>query len=271
MTSLALEFVSVFGLSPVALAHLAADLGFKHFTTVLQPFGQSILGHPSFSLREDAALRRELHHVMRDRGVSLSLGEGIAITEDVHAKEAYPRDLEIMQTLGIRRINVVSLDPDLARTFDQLADLTELASGFGIETLIEFVPIFTVADLSTAYDAVRHVGRPDCRIMFDTMHFCRSGSQVSDLAALDLSMIGYIQLCDVPLRPSNEDYMDEAVHQRAAPGDGDLPLRNILRALPRDRVVGLEIPLRAEALAGQGDHERISRCIDAALAILPDD
>src|SRR5258708_3505358 len=60
MTNIALEFISVFGLSPVALAHLAADLGYKHITAPLERFGDSVLGYPRFSLREDAALRREL-------------------------------------------------------------------------------------------------------------------------------------------------------------------------------------------------------------------
>lgn len=269
MTSLAIEFISVFGLSPVGLAHLTADLGYQHFTTVLQPFGESLLGHPRFSLRDDADLRKELLAVMRDRGVSLSLGEGIGIMPGADVREAFPRDLEIMAELGIPRINVVSLEPDLQRTFDQLGALSEMAGQHGIETLIEFVPIFTIADFPTARAAVRHVGRQDCRIMLDTMHFFRSGARIEDLSAADPHEIGYIQLCDVPQPPAIADYMEEAVYQRAAPGDGDLPLKEVLAALPRDRVVGLEVPLRAEALAGIDDAARLGRCLDAARAILP--
>ena len=81
--------------------------------------------------------------------------------------------------------------------------------------------------------------------------------------------IGYIQLCDAPRQHVIPDYMEEAVYQRAVPGDGELPLQAILAALPRDRVIGLEIPLRAEALGGVDDAARMRRCIDAARTILP--
>lgn len=268
MTGLALEFVSVFGLSPVALTEIAARLGCQHITTVLQPFRESLEGHTRFSLREDKALRRDLIAAMRDTGVSLSLGDGIAIMENLDVREAWGGDLDIMQELGIPRINVVSLEPDLARTLDQLAALTEMAAQRGIETLIEFVPIFTIRDLPAALSAIAHVGRPECRVMFDTMHFCRSGGKATDLATVDPQAIGYIQLCDVPLAPLIPDYMDEAVNQRAIPGEGELPLLDILKALPRDRIVGLEIPLRAEALAGAGDEARMARCVEAARTLL---
>lgn len=269
MTNIAIEFISVFGLSPVALTNLAADLGYQHITTTLEPFGDSLLGYPRFSLRKDAALRRELIAVMADRGISLSLGEGIGIMENVDVRDAHGPDLELMAELGIPRINVVSLEPDLQRTFDQLGHLTEMASQVGMETLIEFVPIFTVATLPEALAAVRHVGRKDCRIMLDTMHFFRSGAQIADLAEIDPEAIGYIQLCDAPFRPVIPDYMEEAVYQRAAPGDGELPLQQLLEAAPRDRVVGLEIPLRAEALAGIGHEARMRHCLEAARNILP--
>ena len=49
--------------------------------------------------------------------------------------------------LGAPRINVVSLDPDLRSTFDQLAALTELGAQRNIETDVEPVPGLTIGDL----------------------------------------------------------------------------------------------------------------------------
>jgi sugar phosphate isomerase/epimerase len=245
-----LEFIGVFGMPPVQLARMAAELGYQHFTTVLEPFASRQLDFPTFSLREDKAMRRELVKVMGDVGVSLSLGEGIAIAENLDVRQAYAADLEIMRELGIPRINVVTLDPDLPRTFDQLAILTEMAGDLEIETLIEFVPIFTIPDIPTALEAIAQVGRPDCRMTLDTMHFFRSGAQISDFDDLDSQLIGYIQLCDVHMPPVIPDYMEEAVAERMIPGEGDLPLRKLMAALPRDRVVGLEIPMRSLAMLG---------------------
>jgi sugar phosphate isomerase/epimerase len=104
--------------------------------------------------------------------------------------------------------------------------------------------------------------------MFDTMHFGRSAARISDLAALDPQFIGYVQLCDAPRIPVIEDYMEEAMFERMVPGEGELPLLDMLAALPRDRVIGLEVPLRREAEAGVGPHERLGRCVEAARNLL---
>jgi sugar phosphate isomerase/epimerase len=269
MVDLGIEYISVFGLPPVQFVELAADLGCRYITTSLRRSGTyNPHGYPVFCLREDAALRRELTAVMRERGVSLSSAEGIGIFENLDVRSAYPADLDMLQELGVPRINVVSLDPDLGRTFDQLALLAEMAARVGIETLVEFVPIFPVSDLATALAAVRHVARPECRIMFDTMHFGRSSARISDLAAVDPQLIGYVQLCDAPRTPVIKDYMEEAMFERMAPGEGELPLFDMLTALPRDRVIGLEVPLRREAEAGVGPRERLRRCVAAARSLL---
>lgn len=272
MVDLGIECISVFGLPPVQFVELAADVGCRHITTTLQPshvreqFNPH--GYPRFSLKEDKALRREMLAVMRERDVSLSLGEGLVIFEKLDVRAAYGPDLDVMRELGIERINVVSVDPDLGRSFDQLGALAEMAAAAGMETLVEFVPIFTFCDLPTALAAIRHVGRRDCRLLIDTMHFGRSGARSSDLAELDPQLIGYVQLCDAPLVPTIPDYMEEAMFQRAVPGEGELPLLDILKALPRQRIVGLEVPLRSEAEAGVEPHERMARCVEAARTLM---
>ncbi len=266
---LSIEYISVFGLPPVQLVELAAALGCRHITTALRRSGPyNPHGYAAYCLRDDAALRREMIAAMCEHGVSLSSAEGIGIHANLDVRSAYPADLDLLRELGVPRINVVSLDPDLGRTFDQLAHLAAMAANVGIEVEVEFVPIFTIADLATAEAAVRHVGRADCRIMFDTMHFGRSAASIGDLAAIDPKLIGYVQICDAPRIPIIEDYMEEAVFERMVPGEGELPLLEMLAALPRDRVLGLEVPMRRAAEAGIGPHERLGRCVQAARALL---
>ncbi|WP_260610478.1 hypothetical protein [Sphingomonas sp. IC081] len=67
---------------------------------------------------------------MAETGVTIASGEGVAIVPEHDVRDLYAGDLVIMEGLGIPRINVVSLDPDLPRSFDHLATLCELASGF---------------------------------------------------------------------------------------------------------------------------------------------
>jgi len=45
----------------------------------LFPFDYNPHGYPCFSLKEDSALRREMVAAMRDRAVSISLGEVFAV------------------------------------------------------------------------------------------------------------------------------------------------------------------------------------------------
>jgi sugar phosphate isomerase/epimerase len=158
---------------------------------------------------------------------------------------------------------VVSIDKDLNRSFDQFAALVAGAAAVGMETTVEFIPGLIVGDLATAVAALNHVRRPGFRLLIDTMHLVRSGGGADDIAALDANLIGYVQICDAPLVSSHVEYFHEALFERRVPGSGELPLLDILSALPRDRVFGLEIPMLTQAQAGIGPHQRLSRCLAA--------
>jgi sugar phosphate isomerase/epimerase len=52
--------------------------------------------------------------------------------------------------------------------------------------------------------------------------------------------------------------------ERMAPGDGELPLREILSALPPDTVIEIEVPQRSLALSGVSPIDRLRPCVEAA-------
>lgn len=267
MTRLGIENISVFGLPPIDFVNLAADLGCQCISTGLTSFDFGICDYPAFSLRDDAALRREMKAAMRDRGIVISLGEGLTIRPGVSAKD-YESDLDLMAELGVEVINTVSMEPDLARTFDEFAVLAEMAASRGLRTTTELAPSLAVADLPTALAAVRHVGRTDFNLLIDTMHVIRSGSTIADIAALDPALIGYVQLCDATRKPRFESYFEESMFERMVPGEGELDLPGLLAVLPPDRTYSLELPLRSEAMAGVGPHERLGKCVTAARKLL---
>jgi sugar phosphate isomerase/epimerase len=269
MDRLGVEMLCVFGMPPVEYVHLVADLGCRYITTAMVGFAPvQTLGYQPFSLRDDPRLRRDLLAAMDDRGVSIALGEGMLIAPGVDVR-SYAGDLDIMAELGIPRINTVSLEPDQPRTFDELAVLTDVAADRGILTSIEPVPGLAVADLRSAMAAVEHVGRDEISLLIDTMHVARSGAGPDDLRALPAERIGHVQLCDVPLQSTRKyHYTEEAMYHRMAPGEGELPLAEMLAALPRDRVVGLEVPMRSLAEAGVSAYDRIRPCVEAARALL---
>lgn len=267
MAELGIEAISVFGLPPVAYVTLAADLGCRNISTGLSAFPYNPHDYPAFSLRDDAALRRDMIAALRSRGVTISLGEGLTIRPGGDVR-SYERDLDIFAELGAVRINTVSMDPDRGRTFDQFGVLAELAAARGLQTTTEFAPGLTVADLPTAVEAVRHVGRADFKLLVDTMHLVRSGSGAAEIAALDPGLIGYVQLCDAPMAPRFASYFEESMFERVAPGEGGLGLKEVVAALPGGCVFSLEVPLRSEAEAGSGPERRLRKCVEAARTLL---
>jgi sugar phosphate isomerase/epimerase len=264
-----IENISVFGLPPVEFVNLAADLGCQHISTGLTGFDFGVHHYPAFSLRDDARLRREMMMAMRDRGVSISLGEGCTIREGVGAA-GYARDLDLFVELGTERINTVSMDPDFARTCDEFAKLAELCTQRGMRVTTELAPSLTICDLATALEALRQVNNPEFRLLIDTMHVVRSGSTPADIAALDPDLIDYVQICDAPRAPRFASYHEESMFERMVPGEGELGLRDLVAVLPPDRVYAVEVPLRSEALAGKGPAERLGKCVDAVRRMLAD-
>ncbi|MDB5726296.1 MAG: Xylose isomerase domain protein barrel [Novosphingobium sp.] len=267
MARIGIENISVFGLPPVEFVGLAADLGCQHISTGLTSFPFGLHDYPPFSLREDVALRREMIAVMQDRGVSISLGEGCTIREGVEAS-SYATDLDLFAALGAERINTVSMEPDFSRTCDQFGIMAELAAERGLRITTELAPSLTIDSLPTALAALRQIGRPDFRLLIDTMHVIRSESTPADVAALDPELIDYIQICDAPRRPRFESYHEESMFERMVPGEGELDLPELLKVLPADRVYAIEVPLRSQALAGIGPHERLGRCVEATRRLL---
>jgi sugar phosphate isomerase/epimerase len=263
MRDLGIEFISVFGLPPVDFVHLAADLGCRYISTALVATPLESLGYPAFSLKDDARLRQDLVTAMDDCGVSISLGEGMVIAPGADVVNL-AADLNVMAELGTAQINTVSFDPDRNRTFDQLAMLTEMAAERGIGTTIEMAPGLTIGDLPTAVAAIEHVGRPDLRLLVDTMHWARLGYGAVELHELGPEKIGYVQLSDTTLKLRMKSYLEEALYERMAPGDGELPLAEILGAVPANVVVGLEIPMRGLAESGVGPMDRLRPCVAAA-------
>jgi sugar phosphate isomerase/epimerase len=143
-----------------------------------------------------------------------------------------------------------------------------MAGERGLLTTIEFAPAQQVATLADALAVIAFVGRTDFKLLIDAMHFFRSGGSVDQIAALDPALIGYAQLCDVPLVPVEHDYMKEAMFQRMAPGQGELPLAAFVAALPRDIPIGLEVPMLAAAEAGTMQIAVLRPAVEAARRLL---
>jgi sugar phosphate isomerase/epimerase len=267
MSRLGIELLSVFGLEPVAHVELAADLGCGFISSGLTQLPFNPHGYEAWSLRDDLLLRRRLRDVLRDRGVVIGLGEGFTVRPGADMAERGGH-MDIMAELGVVCAGGSAMEPDVSRMKDQFAALAEVAGARGMRASVELVPGSPVGTLEAALDVVRHVGRANFGLLLDSMHFFRSGGTLEALRAVDPAVIFYAQLCDVPMPAREPDYMREAMFNRLAPGQGDLPLADFVAALPGDVPLGLELPNLALAEAGVGPRERLAGAVAAAQGLL---
>ncbi|MNC39150.1 hypothetical protein D3C75_877930 [compost metagenome] len=117
---------------------------------------------------------------------------------------------------------------------------------------------------------VENAGRANGCVLVDAFHFNRSASRLEDLARLDPSRMRYAQLCDVagPVPDDMDEILRQARNERRFPGDGDCDLLGLLRALPADLPLSLEVPSRQLLEQGVGALERAQIAIDKARTLL---
>ena len=150
--------------------------------------------------------------------------------------------------VGARNILVASRDADNARVGARLAALAQRLSGTDIRLVLEFLPILGVRTLAQATAIVAAVGDPRVGVLVDNLHLSRAGSIPSDLAGLDRNLLPYLQICDAPAVPADAAIpalLHEALHGRLLPGDGGLPIDELLAQVPS---VPLSLELRSEVL-----------------------
>ncbi len=177
------------------------------------------------------ALRRETMAALRDNQMSILNGEGFLIREGSNIADS-AQDMDLLAELGTRSVNIISIDSDLGRSTDQLGKFAEMAAARGMAATLEYMAGMVIGTLAAAAQVVRAVGQPGFGVMVDAMHLSRSGGTPADVAAKDPALVTYLQLCDVPVKPIDASYGEEARHNRLALGDGELPLAEIVAAFP---------------------------------------
>ena len=111
--------------------------------------------------------------------------------------------------------------------------------------------------------------RPNAGLLIDPIHFDRGGNVPSDIAVIPRARLRYMQLCDAPAeRPrDHETLIFQARSERLMPGDGGLDLKAIVRAMPVDIPIALEVPMRTLAQT-VGAVERAKRMREKTEALL---
>jgi sugar phosphate isomerase/epimerase len=267
MDRLSLEFISTLGMNPADAVRLAAELGVRRTGMAPSPIAANPHHFAPWDLRDDPALVRAVKAAAREHGVEISLGEGFIIMPGLNMAEAEAL-VDIMAELGAPVLNACSMEQDRERALDEFALFAGMAASRGLVATLEFLPLMWPMTLAEALEFVKAAAAPNARLLLDAMHVYRSGATSMDVAALDPAMIGYVQLCDVPMPDASDDYGMEARDNRLCPGEGDLPLADFIAALPDTVTIGLEVPMAKKAAEGVGLREALTPCVTAARRLL---
>jgi sugar phosphate isomerase/epimerase len=233
----------------VSLAH---DTGFDAVGIRAAGIGPT---EEEWPMRTGSPMLAETLRRMADTGVRVLDAELVRIDPQTVVASYQPL-FETAAALGASFINVMGDDPDLSRARDTFAALADAARPYGLRPAIEAIPYMQVKTLS---DAAVLVGESGGGIIIDPLHLQRSGGTPADVGSLDPGLLAYCQLCDAPLtaphnlpRPrelprgqSVEGITDLALEARAVrllPGDGELPLAEIIAALPAGLAFSVETP-----------------------------
>lgn len=157
------------------------------------------------------------------------------------------RLIDIAHEVGALNVLCISTDPDLDRTAASFATLCQHAAPAGIRCVLEFMRFTTVRSLTDALAVVQAAAQPNGGLLIDALHLDRCGHGPSDLAGLDPALFPYAQICDAPqTRPADQELTAEALDGRLLPGQGALPLAELLAVLPAG--LPLSVELRSASL-----------------------
>ena len=150
--------------------------------------------------------------------------------------------------VGARNVLTVSRGPEPAQFADRFAELCDHAAPAGITVVVEPTLLYSVTTLAESQHVVSLAGRPNGAILADNLHLDRAGGNaIEALSQLDAARLPYAQVCDGPAAPadtSRAGLFSDARDERRLLGEGDLPVREFVAALPPRIPLSLEIRSR---------------------------
>jgi sugar phosphate isomerase/epimerase len=235
-----LAHLSALSLPPPRLVEVAARAGYKYVGLRLNRVTPD---EPLYALAEDRALMKETKARLGDTGVKVLDIELARMGPDNDARSYLPI-LEAGAELGAGHVLAQLPDPDRGRALERFVALCELARPLGLGIDLEFISWTETADLGAAVRVLREAAQPNAGILVDTLHFARSGSSLEELRSLPREWFRYAQVCDASAQApaTREEVIYAARFARLFPGEGGLPVREIMAALPPAIPCALEIP-----------------------------
>ena len=237
---ISLAALTVLELTPPEMVDCAAEAGFSHVGIRLLPATPT---EPQYDMVGDTPLLREVERRLADTGVKVLDVEIFRIKPDTRVGD-YEAAIATAARLGASELLIAGNDPDEARLIDSFAAFCDLAGSYGLGADLEFMPWTDAKDLPQAARIIERTSRDNAGLLIDPFHFSRSRSRIEDIPTVPPSRFHFMQFCDVPsaIPPTMDEILAEARGERLFPGEGGVDLLGLLRAVPRDLPLSLEVP-----------------------------
>jgi sugar phosphate isomerase/epimerase len=243
MRSLSFSHLTALDIAPPDLIDFTADAGFHSTGIRLSP---AVVGGIAYPLEIDGPAFKQTVARLQTRNMRVLDIEVLRIDGETDIASFVPV-IEAGAQLGASRLCVNGEDPNLNRFTEKWSQLCTMAAGYGMEVDLEFMVWRPIRTFQIAAKVVQEAGCRNGKVLIDALHLFRSGGTVDDVRAADPGLIGALQLCDAPwLGPDVNDtpsILAEARAGRLPPLEGELPLVELIQAVPGDTPIGVEVPM----------------------------
>lgn len=182
----------------------------------------------------------DVKSMLNDRGLTVPTVVHIPGWLDADDGEPYRRALDEARrrmdqaaAIGARRI--IAGPPrgacDYARSSERYAELLEIGREHGVLPALEFLGfVQEVNTIKALWRIAGNVDDPDKSVVLDSFHIFRGGSSLDDMELVPVEMIAVFHINDAPREIPRNQQEDK---DRVLPGDGILPLKEIVARLSR--------------------------------------
>jgi 4-hydroxyphenylpyruvate dioxygenase len=142
--------------------------------------------------------------------------------------------LRMAEALGVESINLIetwghAVDPDAGA--ERFAAFADRAAQYGWRTQLECMPFSGIPDLAASWDIVRRADRPTGGLTVDSWHYFRGNRDDALLARIPGARVFQVQLADATWALRGASLVDDLLHHRLLPGEGEFPLPAFVRTL----------------------------------------
>ena len=255
MGILSLGNSTLFNASPIETLDAAAAGGFD--AVGIRVTGRKH-GEGSVAVIGNPSTIRDLRRRRDDTGVAITHVTAYWVTPDLSLADFLPV-LETASALGAGMIGANCGDPDEARFVSFMAAYCEAAAKYRLKLALEFMPYSGAKTLDQAVRMINAAGQPNFGLMVDPLHLARSGGTPADVKQVEPGLIYMVQLCDAPVKkPADLELRAEALTGRLYPGEGGLPLHDLLDAVPPEVQLDVEAPCRRHAGLAPDEQARMA-------------